>query len=41
MDLDAEIPPFVDGNGGWLSFGETAYSFNFDVIHDAGSTQRP
>ena len=39
MDFDAEMPPFVDGlamEGGY-SFGETAYSFDFDVADDAGS----
>lgn len=39
MDFDADMPPFVDGlamEGGY-SFGETAYSFDFDVIDDAGS----
>ncbi len=39
MDLDAEMPPFVDGlamEGGY-SFGDVAYSFNFDLGRDAGS----
>jgi hypothetical protein len=39
MDLDAEMPPFSDGlamEGGY-SFGETAYSFDYDVVNDTGS----
>ncbi|MDE0968777.1 MAG: DUF2125 domain-containing protein [Octadecabacter sp.] len=39
VDLNAEMPPFGDGlamEGGY-SFGETAYSFNYDFVDDTGS----